>query len=432
MSPEIEAIIQASLDEIEAHLCDELTARVLADRAGFSLYHFYHVFESVTGMSVGRTITYRRLLHALWQMSRGQNATAAALTYGFDTHAGFYKAFRKEFGCSPTQYLRTRQASRPARVNLKEEPKMMEIKVIVQALAAWGLDDLSVSHIYCTNTGRCSENTFAVGQEYFIRVSRKPGELQRQASLHRALMAQGLAAPILPTLDGEDVLSLGDTDFLLLGRVHGQPVDAMTLMRDPTAAQALGNGLARLHAALRTCDETLCLHEDYVASLRDWAIPTVRAAMLPEPSWLGDFLVQAEAAFPHLPAQIIHRDPNPDNILMEHGQVVGFLDFDLTRVLPRIIDLCYMATSLLNVVYTRTGEAARLSFFPTVKAIWAGYDAVSPLTEEEWHALPHMVLAIQLTCVAAFAGSDKLAQQFEINQQMLQFILKNMECFQRA
>lgn len=432
MSPEIEAIIQASLDEIESRLCDELTARELANHAGFSLYHFYHVFEAVTGMSIGRYITYRRLLHALWQMSQGQNATAAALTYGFDTHAGFYKAFRKEFGCSPTQYLRTRQASRPARVNLKEEPKMMEIKTIVQALSAWGLDDLPVSHIYCTNTGRRSENTFAVGQAYFIRVSRKPGELQHQASLHRALMAQGLAAPILSTQDGEDVHSLDDTDFLLLGRVHGQPVDAMNLMRDPTAAHALGNGLARLHAALRTCDETLCLREDYVASLRDWAIPTVRAAIMPEPSWLDDFLTRAEATFPHLPAQIIHRDPNPDNILMEHGQVVGFLDFDLTRVLPRIFDLCYMATGLLNVIYTRASEDARLSFFPTVKAIWAGYDAVSPLTEEEWDALPHMVLAIQLTCVAAFAGSDKLAQQFEINQQMLQFILKNMECFQRA
>lgn len=429
MSPEIEAIIQASLDEIEANLCSGLTARELADHAGFSLYHFCHVFEAVTGMSVGRYITYRRLLHALWQMSQGQSATAAALTYGFDTHAGFYKAFRKEFGCSPTQYLHTRQASRPTRVNLKEEQKMIDMKTITQALAAWGKEDLPVSHIYYTNTGHRSENTFAVGQEHFIRASRKPGELQRQATLHRALMAQWLAAPILPTQSGEDVLSLGDTDFLLLERVHGHPVDAMTLMSEPIAAQALGNGLARLHAALRTCDETLCLREDYVATLRDWAIPTARATMIPEPAWLDDFLTQVEAAFPSLPTQIVHRDPNPDNILMQGGHVVGFLDFDLTRILPRIFDLCYTATGLLSVIYSRTSEETRLGFFEVMKAIWAGYDALSPLTEEEWAALPHMVLAIQLTCTAAFAGSDKLAQQFEINQQMLRFILKNMDRF---
>ena len=41
-----------------------------------------------------------------------------------------------------------------------------------------------------------------------------------------------------------------------------------------------------------------------------------------------------------------------------------------------------------------------------------------------------MVLAIQLTCVAAFAGSDKLVQQFEVNQHMLQFILGNIQRFQ--
>lgn len=388
MSPEIEAIIQASLDEIESRLCSELTARELANSAGFSLYHFYHVFEAVTGMSVGRYITYRRLLHALWQMSQGQDATTAALTYGFDTHAGFYKAFRKEFGCSPTQYLRSRQASRPARVNLKEEQKMLDMKTVSQALSSWGMDHLPVSHVYNVNTGRRSENTFAVGQQYFIRISHKPGELQRQATLHRALMA---------------------------------------LMANPAAAQALGNGLARLHTALRSCDEALCLRENYTATLRDWAIPTARAGMVPEPAWLDDFLARVEATFPSLPTQIIHRDPNPDNVLMQDGQIVGFLDFDLTRILPRIFDLCYMATGILSVVYSRTSEAKRLGFFDMVKAMGAGYDTISPLTQDEWAALPDMVLAIQLTCVAAFAGSDKLAQPFETNQRMLQFILKNIQ-----
>lgn len=429
MSPEIEAIIQASLDEIESRLCSKLTARELANSAGFSLYHFYHVFEAVTGMSVGRYITYRRLLHALWQMSQGRDATTAALTYGFDTHAGFYKAFRKEFGCSPTQYLRSRQASRPARVNLKEEQKMIDIKTVSQALSSWSMDHLPVSHVYNVNTGRRSENTFAVGQQYFIRISRKPGELQRQAALHRALMAQHLAAPILATREGQDVLRMGDTDLLLLERSHGHPLNAMTLMANPSAAQALGNGLARLHTALRSCDEALCLREDYTATLRDWAIPTARAGIVPEPVWLDDFLARAEATFPSLPTQIIHRDPNPDNILMQDGQIVGFLDFDLTRILPRIFDLCYMATAILSVVYSRTSEAERLGFFDMVKAMGAGYDTISPLTKEEWAALPDMVLAIQLTCVAAFAGSDKLAQPFETNQQMLQFILKNVHRF---
>jgi AraC-like DNA-binding protein len=32
------------------------------------------------------------------------NAIDVALSYGFETHAGFFKAFKREFSCSPTKY----------------------------------------------------------------------------------------------------------------------------------------------------------------------------------------------------------------------------------------------------------------------------------------------------------------------------------------
>ncbi len=430
MSPEIRDIIQTSLDVIEANLRTELTAQELADAAGFSLYHYYHVFEAVTGMSVGRYITHRRLLHALWDMSRGKDAISAALDYGFDTHAGFYKAFRKEFGCAPSRYLRSHRAACPARVNLKEEPRMIDMKTLSRALNAWGMAQEPVSHIYYTNTGHRSENTFAVGQKHYIKASTQPGELQRQAALQQALRAQGLAAPIIPTLSGETVYSMDGMDFMLMERATGQPVDPLALLDDPQQALALGEGLARLHAALRACDPLLCYAENYTATLRDWAIPAARAAMVPQPLWLNDYQARMEATFPALPTQIIHRDPNPDNLLLVDGRVVGFLDFDLTRILPRIFDICYAATGILSVAWHHATQEQRLRFFDVAKAIWQGYDAAAPLTPEEWTALPDMVLAIQLTCVAAFAGSDKLVQQFEVNQHMLQFILGNLHRFQ--
>jgi len=429
MSPELISLIQQSLDMIEQRLRTTLTPQELADAAGFSLYHYYHVFEAVTGMSVGRYITHRRLLHALWRMSQGQDATSAALEYGFDTHAGFYKAFRREFGCAPSRYLRSHRAARPTRFNLKEEPKLTDLKTLARALSAWGMEQEPVSRIYFTNTGNLSEHTFAVGQEYYIKVSAQPGELQRQAMLHRALMAQQLAAPIIPTLAGEDVLRMEGLDLLLIQRVHGQPVNAMDMLEHPEKARALGEGLARLHTALRECDPLLIYAEDYAATLRCWAIPAARAAILPEPAWLDEYQARMDALFPNLPTQIIHRDPNPDNLIMQDGRLAGFLDFDLTRILPRIFDGCYAATGILSVVWPHVTPEQRLNFFQVAKAIWQGYDTVSPLTDEEWNALPDMVLGIQLTCVAAFAGSDKLVHQFEVNQKMLQFILNNMERF---
>ena len=48
-----------------------------------------------------------------------------------------------------------------------------------------------------------------------------------------------------------------------------------------------------------------------------------------------------------LPRQIIHRDPNPSNILMTDKQW-GILDFDLAERNIRIYDPCYAATAILS------------------------------------------------------------------------------------
>ena len=46
------ACIQASIDYIEEHLKDELTAEALASIAGFSVYHYSRVFHAYVGKPV--------------------------------------------------------------------------------------------------------------------------------------------------------------------------------------------------------------------------------------------------------------------------------------------------------------------------------------------------------------------------------------------
>ena len=75
-------------------------------------------------------------------------------------------------------------------------------------------------------------------------------------------------------------------------------------------------------------------------------------------------------------------------------------------------------------------RSACAGFFDAAKEIWRGYDSVLPLTEAEKSALPDMVLAIQLTCVAAFAGAEKWKKLFETNREMMEFI-RNSECVMR-
>ena len=99
--------LQQTLDHIEEHLRAELTAAELAQMAGYSVYHYSRLFRAATGMSVGHYILRRRLLHGGYAMARGKSGVDAAAEYGFDTYAGFYRAFLREFGCTPSEYLRS-------------------------------------------------------------------------------------------------------------------------------------------------------------------------------------------------------------------------------------------------------------------------------------------------------------------------------------
>ena len=100
-----QAMIQKSLDYIEDHLQTEITDSDLAGQAGFSLFHYYRLFRQVTGLPVMQYILRRRLLHGVYAMKQGAGKTDAAFDYGFDTYAGFYKAFCREFGATPAEFL---------------------------------------------------------------------------------------------------------------------------------------------------------------------------------------------------------------------------------------------------------------------------------------------------------------------------------------
>lgn len=111
--------IQESLDYIEDNLDTEIMAEELSSRAGFSLFYFYRLFQAQVGMPVMQYILRRRLVHAIYDISCGAKMVDAALRYGFDTHAGFFRAFRREYDCSPSNYLKRHKPKRPYRINLR-------------------------------------------------------------------------------------------------------------------------------------------------------------------------------------------------------------------------------------------------------------------------------------------------------------------------
>lgn len=89
---------------IDGHLYEEITAAGLADKFGYSFYHFCHVFKSCNEMAVGEYLRGARLARAAAEIANGGSVTDAALASGYDTPSGFNRAFHRRFGMTPTEY----------------------------------------------------------------------------------------------------------------------------------------------------------------------------------------------------------------------------------------------------------------------------------------------------------------------------------------
>ena len=106
-------IIQDILLYVDEHLTEELNAELLARAAGFSTYHFCRVFQWYVGYSVMEYVRLRRLAFAVSELSSGRKLIEIAMEYGFDTHSGFSKAFKRHFGVSPEMYRVHAHAHKP-------------------------------------------------------------------------------------------------------------------------------------------------------------------------------------------------------------------------------------------------------------------------------------------------------------------------------
>lgn len=97
-------IIQKVLRYIDENLSNDLNAEILSGIAGFSTYHFCRVFQWHVGYSVMEYVRLRRLSYAASALSSGRKLIDIAMAYGFETHSGFSKAFKRYYGVSPEMY----------------------------------------------------------------------------------------------------------------------------------------------------------------------------------------------------------------------------------------------------------------------------------------------------------------------------------------
>ncbi|HET6597182.1 MAG TPA: AraC family transcriptional regulator [Anaerolineales bacterium] len=90
---------------IRAHIGEPLDRETLADVAGFSVPHFHRVFTAHVGESAISYVRRIRLERAARKLRMGAvDITEVALAAGYDSHAAFGKAFKQQFGLSPSEF----------------------------------------------------------------------------------------------------------------------------------------------------------------------------------------------------------------------------------------------------------------------------------------------------------------------------------------
>lgn len=93
------------IEYIGKHYKESLSLDVLAERFFVSKYHLSHEFNRVMGTSLYRYITLKRLLIAKQMLASGLSPTNVYEECGFRDYANFYRAFKAEYGASPSQFM---------------------------------------------------------------------------------------------------------------------------------------------------------------------------------------------------------------------------------------------------------------------------------------------------------------------------------------
>ena len=96
------------VDEAIRSGCDEaLTIKQVADRIGYSEYHFSRKFREVSGMQFREYLSQRKLaLSAKALLNCDDSILSIAVRYGFSSNEAFTRAFRDAFGITPSAYRR--------------------------------------------------------------------------------------------------------------------------------------------------------------------------------------------------------------------------------------------------------------------------------------------------------------------------------------
>lgn len=174
------------LNYIENNLKESFTLEELSQRCHYSPRQLSYYIHGLTGMPVMAYVRKRRCTHAAKEIAMGRRMYDTAMDYGFETQAGFYKAFVQCIGCTPSEYRRHCQL----RKHKKLHTKLLEVK------EAWNnMDEIEIRKMKTEDAKSLWENIFSANtpEEVKQRVQTNVEKMEKGERIALVAVAKGHA-----------------------------------------------------------------------------------------------------------------------------------------------------------------------------------------------------------------------------------------------
>ena len=94
-------MVEKALDFIDEHIEDKLFLADIAKSIGYSPFYVSRMFSQKMGISIVSYIRMRKLQFAFSSLQKSKTILEVAYQYGFESHEGFTRSFKRFFGFSP-------------------------------------------------------------------------------------------------------------------------------------------------------------------------------------------------------------------------------------------------------------------------------------------------------------------------------------------
>jgi AraC family transcriptional regulator len=207
--------IELALQLIEKNLTKQIKSDDVFRWLGVSKSSFTPLFKAVTGYPLNQYIRYRRLSEVAYQCQHHrQSAYPIALKYQYQSHEAFYRAFKRYFGITITQYRATQLNSQifsPIRYTINNQGGTIMISK-------------EMNHPLITNTLNEHQGSVLIDVDidHFMEVNNKYGY-----STGDVVLAQTLFR-IKQVCDGYEGIQgpwrYGNDEFLLITKEHAKEI----------------------------------------------------------------------------------------------------------------------------------------------------------------------------------------------------------------